>query len=615
VRLVHRLRSSWLLARSRAPASGAVVAGLLVVIGLAEVVWVTGGLTPTQVLVVALLALPLAWRVTAPCLVVGVVTAALVAQVPWSSARLFHETFTGFVCVLVAFYALGRHARSRWAVPVLAGCALSFAAALGWQDRSAATFGLGLVFVLASAATGRVVGLRAALRELLDRQAEALRQSADVVERLRVAEVRGRIAGEVQHLVNHRVQGMVDRAEIARRIAPRDSALASQLVATVEQDGRAALDEMRTMLGVLRGSDLPGSPLAPAPGSPDPARQLGHLLGRRLEVVLLVGIGVLAVSEVLVAPGELPFASMALLAPLVTFLVAVRTGIRIAVAGLALALVVVTAVNHLVVRGGWGDYVFPVVLTVFAWLGGRLVRNQDALVDRARAGAAALERDAALRASAAETHERLRLARELHDVLAHTLMVMVVQAGAARRSLESGRPGADEAIRIVVDTGREASSELRRLLTLVDPPGQQGAEDTGLTPGLGDLGSLVDRARSSGLDAELVVEGRAVPLPGGLALAAYRVAQEAVTNVIRHSGASKVRLMLVYAPGLLEIEVRDDGMPRTGASVPPAGNGVTGMRERAALYSGELSVGPSPQGGYVVSATFPLSDLLQEQPV
>ena len=612
---VHRLRSSWLAAGSRVPARAVVVACLLVVIGLAEVAWMTGGLTPTQVLVIALLALPLAWRVTAPCLVVAVVTAALVAQVPWSSARLFHETFTGFVCVLVAFYAVGRHARSPWAVPVLAGCALSFAGALGWQDRSAATFGLGLVFVLSSAATGHVVGSRAALRELLDRQAEALGQSADIEERLRVAEVRGGIAAEVQHLVNHRVRGMADRAEIARRVAPGDRAQAAQLVATVEQDGRAALDEMRTVLGVLRSTDLPGSPLAAAPGSPDPARPLGPVLRRRLEVVLLVGIGAIAVTEVLVAPGELPFASMALLAPLVAFLFAVRAGIRLAVAGLAVVLVLVTAVNHLVVRGGWGDYVFPVILSVFAWLGGRLVRNQDALVDRARSGAAALERDAAVRASAAATRERLRLARELHDVLAHTLMVMVVQAGAARRSLESSRPGADEALRVVAETGRDASSELRRLLTLVDPSGHPGTEDTGLTPGLGDLRSLVERARSAGLDAQLVVEGRAVPVPGGLALAAYRVAQEAVTNVIRHSGASQVRLLLVYAPGRIELAVRDDGLPRTGASAPYEGNGITGMRERTALYGGELAAGPSPQRGYVVSATFPLAAALQEQPV
>lgn len=584
-------------------------------LGLVEAAWVTGGERPLALSFVLPLTIPLVWRRFNPSAVALAVTAALVVQLPWASLRLFEQTFTGFVCVLLASYALGRHGRAPWAVPVLGGCALAVAVALGWYDRSVATFVLGIVFVVAPAATARVVAVRSELRELLDRQADMLRENAEVAERTRVAEVRGRIAGEVQDLVSRRVHEMVDRSEAARRLAQSDSSGAAELVATVEVDGRAALDEMRTMLGVLRSTDLSGSSsLDPGADSPGEASLARYLPLRRVELLLVAAFVVLVLGETLASPDVLPIASLTMLGPLLTFAVGARTSGRPAVVGLGVALAAVAVVNLLVVEGHWGDYVFPPVLVSLSWLGGRLVREQNVLVERSRCRTAALERSAEVRAAAAATEERLRLARELHDVLAHTLMVMVVQAGAARRSFESGRAGAAEALRVIEETGRDASTELRRLLTLVDPEGDSIAAEPDGTPGLRDLRPLVDRARAAGLAADLVVEGEPVPIPGGLALAVYRVAQEAVTNVIRHAEAQHIRLGLHYAPGQLQLEIRDDGR---AASDPPgstSGNGITGMRERAGIYGGELFAGPSPGRGFVVTATFPLVQVLQEQP-
>ena len=584
-------------------------------LGLVEATWVTGGERPLASTLVLPLTIPLVWRRFNPPAVALAVTAALVVQLPWASLRLFDQTFTGFVCVLLASYALGRDGRAPWAAPVLAGCALAVAVSLGWYDRSVATFVLGIVFVVAPAATGRVVAVRSELRELLDRQADKLRENAEVAEATRVAEVRGRIAGEVQDLVSRRVHEMVGRSEAARRLAPSDSSGAAEMVATVEVDGRAALDEMRTMLGVLRSIDLSGSSSldsgADSPGEASPAR---YLPLRRVELLLVAAFVLLVLGEMLASPDVLPIASLTMLGPLLTFAVGTRTSGRTAVAGLGLALVAVAVVNLLVVDGHWGDYVFPSVLVGLSWLGGRLVREQNDLVERSRCRAAALERSAEVRAAAAATEERLRLARELHDVLAHTLMVMVVQAGAARRSLESGRAGVADALEIVEATGRDASTELRRLLTLVDPEGGSIAAEPDGTPGLRDLRPLVDRARAAGLAADLVVEGEPVPIPGGLALAVYRVAQEAVTNVIRHAGAQHVHLRLHYAPGQLQLEIRDDGRAVADPPATTSGNGITGMRERAGIYGGELFAGPSPHRGFVVTAAFPLVQLPQEQP-
>lgn len=613
--LVQRLGGRRIRVRSQPSGRDLTLAAGLLAVGLVEAAWATSGQRPLALTLVLPLTIPLAWRSLHPRAVALTVTTAFVVQLPWAPVRLFDQTFTGFVCVLLAAYALGRQGRARWRAPTLTACALAVATVLGWYDRSVGTFLLGVVFVLAPAAAGRVVAARAGLRDLLDRQAEMVRQNAEVAERARVVEVRGRIAAEVQDLVSRRVSGMVDRCKAAGRLAhDGHSAEAAELVATVEADGRAAMDEMRRVLGFLRSTDLgDSSSVAPEAEDDHEPGRVRHLSPRRVETVLLAAFIVLLLGEALASPDGVPLVAVTLLVPVLTFAVGARTTGRTAVLGLALALLAAAAVGLLVGEGGWGDYAFPTVLVAMSWLGGRLVREQNDLVEQSRRRAVALERGVHVRAAAAAAEERLRLARELHDVLSHTLMVMVVQAGAARRSLESGRPGAEEALRVIEDTGRGAAMELRRLLALVDPEGASTSPDPE-SPGVGDLEPLIDRARAAGLAADLVVEGAPTPVPGGLGLAVYRVAQEALTNVIRHADAQHVSVRLRYEPRGVQLEIRDDGRAVSDPSGSPWGNGLAGMRERVGMYGGELHAGPSPLRGFVVSATFPLVEPRQEQP-
>ena len=258
-----------------------------------------------------------------------------------------------------------------------------------------------------------------------------------------------------------------------------------------------------------------------------------------------------------------------------------------------------------------GDYVFPALLAGLAWLAGRTVREQTRLTTKMAERARHLEHLRAMRAATATTEERLRLARELHDVVAHTMMVMVVQAGGARRALESGHAGADEALGVVADTGRNATAELRRLLALVDPA--RPAQPTGA--GLTQVGALVERGRAAGLSVDLRVDGEPRSLAGGLEVAAYRIVQEALTNVLRHADATRVTVTVAYQDDQLVLEVRDDGRATPGASTERAGNGIEGMCERVRIYRGELRAGPLPGGGFLVAATLPYSPVVAEQPV
>jgi signal transduction histidine kinase len=208
--------------------------------------------------------------------------------------------------------------------------------------------------------------------------------------------------------------------------------------------------------------------------------------------------------------------------------------------------------------------------------------------------------------------ERARIASELHDVVTHNVSVMVVQAGAARSVLDSSPEQAREALLAVEGSGRTAMGELRHLLGLLAPAGNHGsaAADAALVPqpGLGQVRALVDRVRAAGLPAELIVTEGARPLPPGVDLAAYRVVQEALTNVLKHGGGARAVVRLAYGERELVITVTDDGA--AAGYVPQgsrgAGRGLIGLRERLGLYGGELDAGPRPGGGWRVRAIIPL---------
>src|SRR5918994_856128 len=211
-------------------------------------------------------------------------------------------------------------------------------------------------------------------------------------------------------------------------------------------------------------------------------------------------------------------------------------------------------------------------------------------------------RDRELAAREAVTAERAAIARELHDVVAHHMSVMVVQAGAARTVVETDPAAADESLRQIEASGRTGLAEMRRLLEILKAGDRNG--DRAPQPGLEHLDELLQGMRATGLPVEAVVEGEPRPLPPGVDLSAYRIVQEALTNALRHAGGANARVLLRYQPDALEVEVIDDGRGPAGDAGPP-GHGLIGMRERVQLFGGDLEAGPRPGGGFVVRARLP----------
>jgi signal transduction histidine kinase len=238
------------------------------------------------------------------------------------------------------------------------------------------------------------------------------------------------------------------------------------------------------------------------------------------------------------------------------------------------------------------DVVFPALFFVFLpWLGGRLLRSHRSLTRRLA--------QETVRAEDARASER-------HDVLAHNLSAIVVQAGAARRVLERDPDAAAQAARLIADTGREALAELRYLSGAVH---RAEIDPLDGPPTLARLGELVERAREAGLDTALRVEGEPVALPAGVELAGYRIVQEALTNALKHAGPARAGVTVRYDEREVVLEIIDDG---AGMHADPAlqraggGHGIVGMRERVSLYGGSVQAGPAPDGGFVVRARLPI---------
>jgi signal transduction histidine kinase len=254
------------------------------------------------------------------------------------------------------------------------------------------------------------------------------------------------------------------------------------------------------------------------------------------------------------------------------------------------AMVTVAPVNA--VRGSWADVAIAVGAAVGAWVFGELGRLRQA------------RRQAERRQAVVE--ERARIARELHDVVAHTVSVMVVQATAAEDGFDARPEQAREALRTIAASGRSALSELRLLLSLVRPDVE--GDGRGPQPGLEDLDRLAASMRAIGLAVSVRGEGVPAELPAGVDMSAYRIVQEALTNTLRHARASRADVVVRYAPEAVELEVNDDGVTRSGspAAAVEDGRGLVGMRERASLLGGEFEAGPGPNGGYRVRARLPL---------
>ena len=264
---------------------------------------------------------------------------------------------------------------------------------------------------------------------------------------------------------------------------------------------------------------------------------------------------------------------------------------------------------------GFDDVVFAVALIFVApVLAGRALRNRHLLARELEEKARAIEAEREERAARAVMEERARIARELHDVVSHSVSLMVVQAGAARRVIDQDRQAARDSFATVEETGRAALVEMRRLLGVL----RRTEEEPALAPqpSLAYLDALLDRAHHAGLETELKVEGEPVELAPGVDLAAYRVIQEGLANSLRHSGARRAIVTVRYRVRDLEIEVADDGpvgdLPAeseanaNGRALLGEGRGLVSMRERVALYGGELSAGRRRDGGFALRAKLPL---------
>jgi signal transduction histidine kinase len=271
-------------------------------------------------------------------------------------------------------------------------------------------------------------------------------------------------------------------------------------------------------------------------------------------------------------------------------------------AGLIIVVVGIVIVVYNIPGETASDLVFIPLRFVVAWVAGYALRERAEQAEAAeiRAAQAEREREAAARVAVAE--ERARIARELHDIVAHAVSVMVLHVGAVRHKLPDALAEDRDALRGVERAGRTALAEMRRLLAAMRREGDEA--ELLPQPGLDGLDSLLDEIGRAGLPVELHVDGKPFPLPRGVDLSAYRIVQEGLTNALKHAHASDADVTVRYRPDELEIEVRDNG--HGGATSDGLGHGLIGVRERVKIYGGKMSAGTAIEGGFVLSTRLPL---------
>jgi signal transduction histidine kinase len=249
-------------------------------------------------------------------------------------------------------------------------------------------------------------------------------------------------------------------------------------------------------------------------------------------------------------------------------------------------------------------FVFFLLVVGGPFLVGRIVNARIQLARELRAKASRLERDQAEAQKLAVAEERARIAREMHDVVAHNVSVMVVQASAARRMIDHDPARAREALTSVEQTGREALAEMRRMLDVLRVEDERAA--LAPQPSIDELESLIDIARQAGLKVDFELEGERRRVSSGVDLSAFRIVQEALSNTIKHAGAANARVRLRFGDDEMEVDVVDDGHGVRPRDENGGGQGLVGMRERVAMLGGRLEAGYRANGGFEVRATLPL---------
>lgn len=252
-----------------------------------------------------------------------------------------------------------------------------------------------------------------------------------------------------------------------------------------------------------------------------------------------------------------------------------------------------------------GDVVWGAGLFGIAWLFGIAVRGRHGRITLLEGETARLTAEQELRAREAVAAERSRIARELHDVVAHAVSVVVVQAQAGQRLVGADDERARESLTAIEETARNALQEMRRLLGML-----RDTDEASLAPqpGLAQVDELAAQVRAAGLPVAVDVSGDPKPLPPGLDLAAYRLVQEGLTNALKHSGATRAVVDIEYSDARLSVAVSDDGHGRNGSN-GEGGHGLLGLRERVAMYGGDLESGPRSDGGWLVRASLPLEQV------
>lgn len=251
----------------------------------------------------------------------------------------------------------------------------------------------------------------------------------------------------------------------------------------------------------------------------------------------------------------------------------------------------------------FADEVGNLAIIVGTWTLGRAVRSRQIRAVEAEDRVVAIEREREEKMRAVVAEERGRIARELHDIVAHGVSVMVLQAGAARQTLDRDPGKVRELLETVEHMGRQALDEMHRLLSVL----RRSDDDLAVTPPLklAAIERLIDDVRGTGLAVELRIEGEQRPLAPGLEVSAYRIVQEALTNTIRHAQASSVQVVLRYDPDALELTIGDNGTGSTDDR-NSGGHGLIGMKERAELFDGSVNAGPGEPNGWVVTARLPI---------
>jgi signal transduction histidine kinase len=645
----------------RIAAHDASLAVVLTVAGLAEVLATpdADGSRLVTALALPVATLSLAWRGRRPLAPLLAITAAFLAQGPLDG-YLAGSVATPLVALLVALYCAGRRVATSAGLAAAGAAVVAVTAARVLFDPAVerpSDAALTLIAVALPVLVGHWVRGQAELQARLVERSRRILRDRDRDARQAAEEERVRIASDLQSAIaGGLAQIAAQAAETRDRMRDGDGMGARGLLATIATTARDALADVRRVLGILRNDgqaprlaphdprplDRMGRftkvPPAPAPEARAERRSLPAALADRLLVACLIAGGMLELGLEAGAPAALtvvpialpllarrrwpvavPIAVVAAIAlqslltdlsafPLsdmaavvcATYAVGAYTARTAAIAGLAGAAAAVglhAAVfySHGVPAALLGGVAAP-------WTVGRVVASHRRLTRQGAEDAASAERSRIREAEAAVTRERVRIARELHDAVAHNISVIAIQAGGAHGIAERDPARAIGIAQLIEDVAREAAGELDRLSGALGG----GAAPPAPEPTLARIDALVSRARDAGQSVDVRVEGEPADVPVGVDLAAYRIVQEALANAAKHAGPAHASVTVRYERGAVEVEVADDGPGTAPAPLGGGGHGLVGIRERVGLYGGTLDLGPQPDGGFHVRARLPV---------